>query len=204
MPGDRQPGPRPFSAVVLAAGFSRRMGRDKALLLAPDDGAPLWDRQRRVLAEAGAAEIFLSARDGQRWANAAAEKFAGVVHDAESDAGPLAGILAAFDRALCPRLVVLAVDLPHMTPAYLKKLVAAADLRGAVPAWPDGRSEPLCAVYPREAMAAAAQALERQQLAVRDWVDALARENLVARVAIDPADASLFLNWNEPGDLPRA
>lgn len=203
MPGDSQRVPRPFSAVVLAAGFSKRMGRDKALLPAPEDGGALWDRQRRVLAEAGAAEIFLSARDGQRWANTAAEKFTGVVHDVESDAGPLAGIVAAFDRALCPRLVVLAVDLPHMTAACLKKLIAAADLRGAVPTWPDGRVEPLCAVYPREAMTAAAQAIERQQFAVRDWVDALVRENLVTRVAIAPADAPLFLNWNEPGDLPR-
>ena len=81
MPDGNQPVPRPFSAVVLAAGYSKRMGRDKALLPAPADGVPLWDRQRRVLAEAGAAEIFLSARDGQRWANVAAEKFTDLYYD---------------------------------------------------------------------------------------------------------------------------
>ena len=54
-----------FSAVLLAAGRSTRMGIDKALIEV--SGRPLWSRQRDVLADAGAAEIFLSARPEQRW-----------------------------------------------------------------------------------------------------------------------------------------
>ena len=46
------------------------MGRDKALLAC--DGAPLWRRQRDLLAQAGAAEILLSARPEQTWAAGAA------------------------------------------------------------------------------------------------------------------------------------
>ena len=39
-----------FSAIVLAAGRSTRMGRDKALLEV--EGVPLWQRQRQVLVAA--------------------------------------------------------------------------------------------------------------------------------------------------------
>lgn len=191
----------PFSAVLLAAGFSRRMGRDKALLAAPE-GALLWERQRRVLAEAGAAEIFLSARAEQSWAAAAAPQFSGLVHDAVADAGPLAGIAAALGVCSHPRLLVLAVDLPHMTPAYLRRLVAHApdDATGVIPAWPDERTEPLCALYPRAAHERAVEALAQRRFTVHAFAAVLEAGGAMTRRPIAPADADLFFNWNAPED----
>ena len=49
--------PLEFSAVVLAAGHSTRMGSDKALL--EFAGVALWRRQHAMLRQAGAAEISL-------------------------------------------------------------------------------------------------------------------------------------------------
>lgn len=189
----------PFSAVVLAAGLSSRMGRDKAQLKI--GGQPLWRRQRDLLAAAGAAELFLSARDNQAWAQAATEHFTAVVRDVENDAGPLAGIAAAFDRATHDWLLVVAVDLPAMTAAYLTRLVAlAGNGCGAVPAWPDGRVEPLCAVYPRSAAAVAGRLLEQQELRMQGFVRALEAAGLIERIPIAAADTPLFVNWNQPGD----
>ncbi len=189
----------PFSAVVLAAGLSSRMGQDKALLVS--GGRPLWRRQRDVLAEAGAEEIFLSARDNQAWAQAATAHFAAVVRDVEYDLGPLAGIAAAFDRATHSALLVLAVDLPAMTAEYLQRMgTLAGKGRGAVPAWPDGRTEPLCAVYPPAAAAFAGRQLDRGELRLQGFVMALEGAGLIERIPIAAADARLFVNWNKPED----
>lgn len=189
-----------FSAVVLAAGRSSRMGSDKALL--EEGGQPLWRRQREVLAAAGAAEVFLSARDTQPWVPAAAAQFAAVVRDADSEAGPLAGIVAAFDRSTHAWLLVVAIDLAAVTAGYLQRLVGRAEAgRGAVPVWPDGRTEPLCALYPRAAAALAARRLECRHLKMQEFVAALEAADLIRRVPIAPEDAGLFVNWNQPGDV---
>src|SRR4051812_22899580 len=113
----------PFSAVVLAAGHSTRMGRDKALL--EIDGQPLWRRQRDILAEAGAAEIFLSARPEQSWTRDA-KGFTALIHDALPNCGPLVGITAAVERATHPLVAVLAIDLPNITPSWFRNLLATS------------------------------------------------------------------------------
>jgi molybdenum cofactor guanylyltransferase len=184
-----------FDAVLLAAGRSTRMGRDKALL--ETAGRPLWERQRAVLARAGARQILLSARSDQAWADAA-EGFAGIVRDASLDSGPLGGLVAALERGGQNHLAVLAVDLPRMEPAWFATLLAdCTPGRGAV-----GRSgkwfEPLASVYPREVLPLARAALERGDLALQKLLAEAVRLNLLGVREISAAEAPLFANWNEP------
>ena len=58
------------------------MGSDKALL--EFAGVALWRRQHAMLRQAGAAEIFISAREEQLWAQGEH-----VVRDAVAGGGPL-------------------------------------------------------------------------------------------------------------------
>src|SRR5215213_2869238 len=162
-----KPPPIPFSAVVLAAGRSTRMGRDKALL--EIDGVPMWRRQLDLLQEIGAAEIFLSARPEQPWVRdaMAAGGFAAVLRDAMPSAGPLCGITAAIERASHSHVAVLAIDLPKMAAEWLGRLLAeCAPAIGAV-----GRRgeffEPLAAIYPREIMPLAWSALSAGRYALQ-------------------------------------
>jgi molybdopterin-guanine dinucleotide biosynthesis protein A len=53
------------SAVLLAGGQSRRMGRDKATILFR--GKPLWQIQLDLLHKLQPAEIFVSARTDPAW-----------------------------------------------------------------------------------------------------------------------------------------
>ena len=179
-----------YSAVLLAAGRSSRMGMDKALL--PVDGMALWQRQWAVLARAGATEIMLSARAEQAWVP---PKLI-VVRDAQPDAGPLAGIAAALAAMRSTHLIVLAVDLPQMTPPWLvelKKLCAPGV--GAV-----GRQEnffePLAAIYPRELLGAAKAALASGESSLQRLIAAAGPAMMVRDVAANEAD--WFTNWNEP------
>lgn len=189
------PPPVPFSAVLLAAGHSTRMGRDKALL--EIDGAPLWRRQRDLLAQAGATEIFLSVRPEQAWAQGA-EGFAAQVHDDLPHAGPIAGITAALERATHSHLVVLAIDLPRMTAAWLQTLLALREPGVGAAGRRDGFFEPLAAVYPREMLGFFWEAVAGARYALQP-VLARAEAAGALRVAeIGAAEASWFENWNEP------
>ena len=187
-----------FSAVVLAAGRSARMGRDKALLEA--DGVPLWRRQRDVLAAAGATEIFLSARPNQDWVRAAlaAGGWAGVLHDEMPSAGPLCGLTAAIERAAQPHVAVLAIDLPKMTADWFVRLLReCAPGAGAV-----GRRgeffEPLAAIYPREMMPLAWSALAHGRYALQQLIADGAAQQMIRVREVSASESALFENWNEP------
>lgn len=184
-----------FDAVLLAAGHSIRMRRDKALL--PHDGGLLWQRQLDVLDRAGAKQVFLSARTDQAWA-ADAPGFASVVRDATPNSGPLGGIVAGLEQSGQGQLAVLAVDLPQMTPEWFTTLLAdCVPGRGAV-----GRNgkwfEPLAAVYPRELLPLAQAALERRELSLQKLLAAGVAEGLLKVREISTVESPWFANWNEP------
>jgi molybdenum cofactor guanylyltransferase len=188
--------PDPFlSAVVLAAGRSTRMGRDKALI--EIDGTPLWQRQRDVLTNAGATEIFLSVRPEQTWTRNA-KGFTAVIHDSMPGCGPMVGITAAIERSSRPLVAVLAVDLLAMTPAWFRSLRSecTAD-RGAV-----GRSgdvfEPLAAIYPRTLLWRFWEALTRAEYSLQAVINAAVEKDLMTVREIRRNESDWFANFNEP------
>ena len=103
-----------FSAVILAGGKSSRMGCDKAFL--EIGGQTLLARQIQLVHDAGAAEVFISGREGVDYSTSGCR----VLTDKFPDAGPLAGIERALDTMTSPLLLVLAVDLPAMTAEFLQ------------------------------------------------------------------------------------
>ena len=183
-----------WSAVVLAAGRSTRMGSDKAILPAAD-GRAMWERQGSVLQAAGATEIFISARPEQAWVPAGVA----VVRDARADAGPLAGIVAALERAAHGHLMVLAVDLPAMRAEGFGELRARCGPGvGAVGrhSGATGCFEPLAAIFPREILPAARAALGRGEGSLQRLIAAEAARFAVREIGAD--EAAWFENRNEP------
>ncbi|MBL9211434.1 MAG: molybdenum cofactor guanylyltransferase [Opitutaceae bacterium] len=190
------------SAIVLAAGRSTRMGRDKALL--EIDGVPWWQRQRDTLVDAGATEVLLSARPEQMWTRQASG-FAGVVHDALPEGGPLVGLTAGLERASQPWLMVLAVDLVALPPAWFTGLRAdCAPGVGAI-GRREGFFEPLAAIYPREFKWLAWEALARGEYACQRVAAAAVEQGLLRVREITAAEADWFANRNTPGEVrPRS
>ena len=187
--------PAPFSAVLLAAGRSKRMGREKALL--PLGGRPLWRRQRDVLRTAGAGELLLSARPVQRWALRAAG-FTAIVHDPEPDRGPLAGIVAALAAATHERVAVLAIDLPRLPARWFAELAAASTENCGVVGRRGRTFEPLAAVYPRKMLPLARAALARGDLALQPLLQTAVDAGLLHVRRIAAREAPWFTNWNTP------
>ena len=188
----------PFSAVLLAAGYSTRMGQDKALLEV--ESQPLWQRQRDVLAAAGASEIFLSARPEQSWTRRATG-FHALLHDALPSSGPLAGITAALERATHEHVAVLAIDLPRLKPEWFATLLDACGPHCGVVGRCGGHFEPLAAIYPRALMHHAWQALAAGNNSLQTLLTCAVAEGLMRVHEIGAAEAEWFTNWNEPEDV---
>jgi molybdopterin-guanine dinucleotide biosynthesis protein A len=99
------------AALVLAGGQSTRMGRDKAML--PWHGRPLLDHMIGLAREAGIDHVYVSGdRPGYR-----------SIPDLEPGLGPLGGLASAGAALPDGRLLVLAVDMPRLTPGLLRALM---------------------------------------------------------------------------------
>ena len=191
-----------FSAVLLAAGRSTRMGRDKALLDFAGDGVPMWRRQREVLRAAGAAEIFISARDDQAWL-AQADGFSAVLFDGVSVGGPIIGVTAGLERASHPHLAVLAIDLPRMDAAWFSALWAECAPGIGIVGKRGEFFEPLAAIYPKELMMDGWDALVRGDFSLQRFLAAAVAGGKMRVHEITAAEAPRFENWNEPASPPH-
>ena len=184
------------AAFVLAGGKSTRMGTDKAFV--EYDGRTLLaralDLARSVTPDVrivGSAEKFAP--------------FAPVVEDIFPDRGPLGGIHAALRSSLSELNVMLAVDTPFVSWAFLQYLISQArsapEAAAVVPRDQAG-SQPLCAVYRRQF----ADAAETTLRAGRNRIDVLF-DTVPTRV-IKPEELegagfsrSIFRNLNTPEEL---
>ncbi len=166
------------------------MGRDKSLL--EIDGKPLWRRQLETLRGLQPEQLMIAgpARDG-------AEQ----VIDRWENAGPLAGVAAALQNCRAPLLVVLAVDLPKMTSAFLASMLRdTRERKGVVPRAGEFY-EPLAAVYPTDSVALAEAAFDRGDFSMQRFVAAAVTQELLGVRILRPEERPLFTNWNSPEDL---
>lgn len=117
--------------------------------------------------------------------------------------GPAAGLLAglrAFPRM--PELVVvLAVDMPRVTPATINRLVVARTDAGALLIDGSGHRQPLCAVY-------STRALDRARPPALEDEHGLPMRGLIARLDLAEvpeigSEAADVDTWADLRDLPR-
>ena len=185
-----------LSAVLLCGGDSRRMGRDKATI--DWRGRPLWQVQLEKLRELAPDRILLSAREDREWRPADV----GLVTDAAPSRGPLSGLAAALAISSTDHLLVLAIDLPHLSASQLQRITEmAAPGVGAAPLI-DDRIEPLAAVYPRESAQFFRDALDtREYFSLQPLIRELADAGRMRLINVASSDRELYKNVNAPEDL---
>ena len=184
-----------ISAVLLAGGESRRMGKDKATLLFR--GKPLWEIQLELLRKTEPAEIFVSARTDPVWRPADVQ----FVADEAPSRGPLSGIAASLAKVRTKHLLALAIDTPFVTEEYLKSLCSQIEpRRGVIPKIED-RFEPLAAIYPQEALANFRGALSGTDFSMQTVARCLAAQGKLRVVPVTSQERNLFRNLNEPEDI---
>jgi molybdenum cofactor guanylyltransferase len=174
------------TAVVLAGGESRRMGRDKSLL--PLDGRPLiahvLDQLRPHFQE-----VLVSAGSPDRY------RFLGVpvVPDRAAGRGPLMGIACALAATAHERVFFAACDIPEIRIEVVRRMLReAAGCDGVVARRPGGWIEPLFAVYRKSMLPAFEAALAAGEGRVRAVFDACAIRY------VDVGEADWLKNVNTP------
>ncbi len=190
--------PFSFSALLLAGGKSSRMGQDKAGLIL--EGKTLWRRQLDLLRELGAEEILVS----QKSDGPCVDSRCKIVIDDPPSRGPLSGICAGLKGCSTEWLLVLAVDMPRMTPEFLRKLVSLAghEQQGIVPKCA-GRLHPLAAIYPRRCSKVAEECLRSDDWSMYQLVCRAGELSLVKEHEFSQEEKSLFANLNTPEDMRR-
>ena len=187
------------SGIVLAGGLSSRIGKDKGGLKL--GGMPLAQRALQRLS-ALFEEVIYVTNDPMTAPATANIKLA---KDDIPHLGPLGGILAGLRASRAPRAFVVGYDMPFVSPALVRFLVARDPGADIVVPRSAGRFEPLHAVYSRNCVPVIAERLaagDRRIIGFYDRVNVTVVDEEELR-EVDPELRSFF-NINTLDDLQRA
>ena len=187
-----------LSAFVLAGGKSTRMGRDKATL--PFSGQTLLE-SALALARSVTEDVFILGSPERYGA------YGEVVPDIFPGCGPLGGIHAALTHTKTDLNLILAVDTPFLSnrlPAYLVEQARESRAMVIAPEI-DSYPQPLCAVYRRDFLPIAEQALRAARYKIvplfPQGKTLVIPEAELKRFAFT---AEMFENLNTPEELEQA
>lgn len=191
---ERRPTP-PLAGLVLAGGYSTRMGQDKALMLFEEQ--PLITRVAERLAAVADPVLIATGTTGRIGKLGYPE-----VTDAPPDSGPIGGLVAGLEASPHQLLAAVAVDMPHVSGELLTFLASLHDGEDAVVPIGDTGAEPLHAVYSRTALPAMSEAIAAGRYSLRQLLSKLyVREVSPAEWAAVAVDARFAFNLNRPEDL---
>jgi len=183
-----------LSAVILAGGMSSRMGRDKALLCY--QGLPLL-RRLYDLAQLFADPVYVVTPWRDRYAAILPENSQWIAESLPTQ-GPLVGFASALPHIQTDWILLLACDLPRLTPESLAEGVqqlasvpdsAIAFLPRHAKGW-----EPLCGFYRRKGLSSLLAYIAIGERSFQWW---LANQSVQEWVMENP---QTLWNCNTPAD----
>ena len=185
-------------SFILVGGASSRMGRDKARLAF--QGQTAIDRTSALLRSITSRVALVGGR----------EDYVGMetIVDTHERWGALGGIHAALRNCRTAWALIIACDLPLVTNDLFGRLMSFTDesIDAVVPIQPDGRPQPLCALYRRAGCLG-----ETERLIAQDEHSPRALLSVVKTRWIEYHEVSdlrsaqhFFLNVNTPEDYEEA
>ncbi|QQZ62283.1 molybdenum cofactor guanylyltransferase [Paenibacillus sonchi] len=205
-----------FSGILLSGGYSRRMGRDKALL--DLGGRPVIARLADELSKVAAGPVIACGEQERE-----EYRFLGLtqVPDLYPGCGPLAGLHAALLQSPTEWSVVAACDLPFASAEFMRYMMSSAaepgrdlvrnysggslQIDAAVPESITGRVQPLLGLYHKRVLPVLEEALHGRRFRVMECLDALEVLYIPeAGFTASPSEPSPLYNMNTPADYAAA
>lgn len=195
------------SAIILAGGFSTRLGQDKGLVQLA--GKPLvrhvLDKTKNLVEET--LVVVSSKTQAEKYEKVLGSDATILVDNAEAH-GPLAGANVGFREASGTYSLLLPCDAPFISRDILQLLLELCINKNAViPRWPNCNIEPLQAVYCTEAaLRASKEAVSSGEVKMQAMVDKLRGVRYVSTLVLEQLDPELntFINVNTAFDLKKA
>ncbi len=184
------------TALILAGGDSRRMGRDKATLIL--DGKTLLESVTATMQQVFP-QVIVSGRKLR----------AGVdvpqVLDEQQASGPLAGLIAGLALVETPWVFAVACDMPFVTPAVVLQLASYRRGHQAVVPVAGGYPQPLAAFYAASTLEVMRANLAAGDKSLRGVLQKL-EVRYVSEAELRDADPQLrsFLDLDTPQDFQKA
>lgn len=199
-----------LDGYILAGGASSRMGVNKSDLLL--GGEPLLSHAVNTMSEFADTVTVVGERGKTIFPADQSVRFVSDVEILEQTVArqraPIFGLHTALSVAITEWIAVLAVDLPFVSSEMLSRLASfrGDKLDAVVPVQPDGRLQPLCAVYRRDiCLESVRMALETGELSLHKLVGGVRVRRVEPRELADlPGADSFFFNINTPDDLETA
>lgn len=172
-----------LTGVVLCGGQSKRMGREKSLIIYFDE--PQYLHVAGLL-QPSCEQVVISCRTDQK------ELFHGsalpIVLDSLMDAGPAAGLLAAFDAFPHSSFLVAGCDYPDLRTGHLQMLLAQRNPGKDAVCFetPEG-IEPLVAIYEQSMGAKLRKQLAQKQYSLKRLLENSDTRRIPASSAWFPA-----------------
>ncbi|NLE03357.1 MAG: molybdenum cofactor guanylyltransferase [Crenarchaeota archaeon] len=195
------------TAIILAGGFSSRLGQDKSILEL--NGKPLIkcviDAVKKTVDE-----IIIVTNSQERIDNYSKllDKNIQFLIDIEQAKGPLVGTLTGLEKANGDFSLILPSDMPFVSSEVIDLLFnLCLDRSAVIPRWPNQDIEPLHAVYrTKTALNAAKKAVDQGQQKMTAMLDNIQSIRYVSTLVIEQINPDLktFFNINTPIDLKKA
>lgn len=184
-----------MTVAVLCGGQSRRMGRDKAAM--PFGGQSMLARAVTT-AHQVSGDVMVVAPSSV--AVAAPARYI-----ADPGEGPLVALTVALRSAQAGAVLLLACDMPLVTPALLRRLHALVGEADACVPRLDGIAVPTCAVYRRDVGEVAETLVGRGARSLRALLEVMSVQWVEERELrpVDP-DLASFIDCDTPEDYARA
>jgi molybdopterin-guanine dinucleotide biosynthesis protein A len=179
-------------AGLFVGGAGARLGGVAKGNLAAPGGETLVQRSTRLLEGLGLTVVLVGRHAGYQ------DRLHAVVEDDPPGIGPLGGLVGLLRHAGHARVLALACDMPFVSAALVRELLAFAPAAAIVAPRREGKWEPLCAVYAaRVVLPLAAARVARGARSLQGLLDEVGATEL----PLEESRYSELADWDTPDDL---